>query len=120
MDKAVCIRCGLLKPRTTLTCARCGLNPAIDELTMAKSIRLSCRYQHDDGEFVSLAELRVVSEQIEQGRPYSFESSEIERLLREKRHLEEGLSAADKLRIVLFVLVLLVPMVLGTLAFLYL
>jgi hypothetical protein len=113
LERAVCIRCGLLKKRTFATCPRCGLGPTSDNETQAKSIRLSTRYQFEDGEFQSVEKLRSISESIEAGRPYEFRREEIAALLQERRLLDRGLSARDVMKIVLYLLCLLAPTVFG-------
>jgi hypothetical protein len=113
LERAVCIRCGLLKKSTFAPCPRCGLVPTGDDETSAKSIRLSTRYQFEDGEFQSVEKLRSISESVEAGRPYEFRHEEIAALLREKRLLDQGLSARDVMKIVLYLLCLLAPTAFG-------
>ena len=113
MERAVCIRCGLLKSKTFQTCPRCGLVPGVNDETMAKSIRLSTRFETEEGEFLSVAALRAVSEQIEGGRPFEFPAQDIAALLEQKRLLDRGLSPGDVAKIVLFILALMVPGLIG-------
>ena len=82
-------------------------------MELAKSIRLSTRYREDGGEFVTVSELEVIAEQIERGAGYTFSSDEISALLNEKRLLDQGLPVTDKIRVALFILLLLLPGLLG-------
>ena len=116
MEWAVCVRCGLMKRQTFSVCLRCKLDPAADDETMARSIRLSTRYQLADGEHLSMNELQAASEQIERGEFFEFKKSEIDALLEEKRLLDAGLPVLDKVKIALFLLVLFVPVAVGILA----
>jgi hypothetical protein len=118
MEKAVCIRCGLLKDKTFVRCPRCDLDPKSDDETMAKSIRLSTRYQTSDGEFLTPPALNAVSKLIEAGTHFSFERGEIDALLEEKRLLDQGLSFGDKAKIALFLLALMIPATIGLLVIL--
>jgi hypothetical protein len=113
LERAVCIRCGLLKTSIFTVCERCGLDPSGNDVELAKSIRLSTRYREGGGEFVTVSELEVIAEQIERGAGYTFSSDEISALLNEKRLLDQGLPVTDKIRVALFILLLLLPGLLG-------
>lgn len=109
MERAVCIRCGYLKKKTFSPCKRCDLDPKVNDLVMAKSIRLSTRYQSPDGEFLTVSTLEQISKQIESGDSFIFPQNELEMLLHRKHLLDQGLSYRDIAKIILFILVLLLP-----------
>ena len=119
MGMAVCIRCGNIKRHVLKDCRRCGLDPTKDELTHAKSLRLSSSFLGSDQEPPSKENLLAISKSIQGGQEYEFDDGEINSLLNEKNLLERRLSAADIAKIVGYVGLLLVPAIAGVLYWLF-
>ena len=81
--KGVCIRCGFLKRKLLKVCPRCKFVPLSDE-EIAKTFMLSTKQHHIGNVFPGkpLSELKRISRRIENGKPYEFDATELQKTLK--------------------------------------
>ena len=76
--KAICFRCGTVKPSALAACGNCGFEPTSGN-DAAKSHILSCAFDIGEDSFGRLMpELMTISDQIKSGIPFAFDAAEVE------------------------------------------
>jgi hypothetical protein len=88
MSRAVCTRCGEKKRQPILRCQRCGFMPHTDS-DKAKAIILSLFYQREE-EYLGKTEkeLTQIAADITSGKPYQFDETEVNRVIKYARMVE--------------------------------
>lgn len=80
MPNAICPRCGAAKRSPIVVCEACGLDPRIDDRTLAQCLLLSVERFDDGTDRKRYArELEGVAARIQAGEQIPFDESEIER-----------------------------------------
>jgi hypothetical protein len=83
---ALCARCGSAKRRPWRKCARCGLDPALDEELLVQSVYLSVERFEDGGERQRYRkELGELAQRMRAGERPAFDQRELARLRKQRR-----------------------------------
>jgi len=117
---ATCFTCGSFKKQPYIKCSDCGFNPKGDNTAMAKSIILSSKFWLEDQERAPTRdELQKIGEDIRNGKPYSFNEIQIQKVLEQKKQVEMPWSTRDKLQTISFFLQLSIVPILVAIYFLW-
>lgn len=90
MTFSICIFCGHPKKKPLVKCGSCGKTPEGSDLDMAKSIILSTSPDDDGEPFNTKDELLRISDVLSSGASYSYKKETLERLLKQKKLLDES------------------------------